>query len=67
MKKTKKNKPVSTTISNNTFTGIHWDAEALESVNMVAKAVLNMTELFRSQHIQIDSLLRIQDNKPNKK
>ena len=72
MKATKKQKKANvtpTTISNNTFTGVHWDAEAIESVNMVAKAVLNLTELFRAQNIQIDSMIKVEsNNKPlNKK
>jgi hypothetical protein len=67
MKKTKKTKktneePITTTISNNTFTGVHWDANAVESVSMVAKGLLNLSELFRSQNIQIDSMLRINNS-----
>jgi hypothetical protein len=63
------NKQKGTTISNNTFTGVHWDANAVESVSMVAQGLLNLTELFRSQNIQIDSMLKINTDLPevNKK
>lgn len=68
-KKQTKNEPITTTISNNTFTGVHWDADAVESVNMVAKGLLNLSELFKSQNIHIDSLLNINKDLPkiNKK
>lgn len=68
MKKLKDEK-LSTTVSNNTFTGVHWDATAVESVSMVAQGLLNLTELFRSQNIQIDSMLKINASSPktNKK
>jgi hypothetical protein len=48
-----------TVISNNTFTGVHWDAEATESVYFVAKGLFNLSELFRCQNIKIDSMLKI--------
>jgi hypothetical protein len=53
-----------TTISNNTFTGVHWDAAAIEAVTIVAQGLLNLTEVFKSQNIKIGSLLYIEsDNK----
>jgi len=58
MKKTKKSTK-GTKVCNNTFTGVHWDAEATESVYLVAKGLLNLTELFKSQNIQIESMLKI--------
>jgi hypothetical protein len=71
LKKIKKaeKRPQGTTISNSTFTGVHWDAEAIESVSMVAKGLLNLTEIFKSQNIHIDSMLRINTDLPktNKK
>lgn len=42
------------------FTGVHWDAKATETVQTVAKALLNLTELFRAQHIQIDSMVKFE-------
>jgi hypothetical protein len=64
MKKVEKEEPITTTISNNTFTGVHWDAQAVESVSMVAKGLLNLTELFKSQNIQINSMLKINPDLP---
>lgn len=40
-------------ISNCNFTGVHWDTKALESVEITARALLNLTELFKSQNIQV--------------
>jgi len=69
VKKVEKKEPITTTISNNTFTGVHWDAQAIESVSMVAKGLLNLSELFRTQNIHIDSMLKINTDLPkiNKK
>jgi len=60
-----KEKP-SVTISNNTFTGVHWDKQAVEAVKMVAealiinsKAIVNMTNLFHAQNITIESMLKV--------
>ena len=54
-----------TNITNNTFTGIKWDGEALEAVNIVAMALLNMTELFKSQNIEIECLLKLEPANDN--
>lgn len=43
-------------IQNNTFIGVQWDANAIEAVNNVSKALLNMTELFKSQNIKIEMI-----------
>lgn len=48
-----------TNITNSTFTGVKWDGQALEAVNIVAMALLNMTELFKSQNIEIECLLKV--------
>jgi hypothetical protein len=46
-----------TVISNNTFTStVEWDEKSTESINLVAKALLNITELFKSQNIEICAL-----------
>ena len=50
-------------IENSNFYGVKWDAEALESVQTVAKALLNLTELFRSQNIHIDAVVKINPDK----
>ena len=56
----KKEQP-QTIISNNTFTGVHWDAKAIETVEIVAKGLLNLTELFKTQNVTIEALLKIKD------
>jgi len=38
------------------------DGQAIEAVNNVAKALLNLTKLFNSQHIHIDGLLSIKNS-----
>lgn len=53
--------PIGNVISHNTFNGVVWDGQAIEAINNTAKALLNITELFKSQNIQIDSLLKISD------
>lgn len=52
-----------TTVSNCNFYGVHWDAKAIESVHTTAKALLNLTELFKSQNINIHSMLYIEHDK----
>lgn len=47
------------TVSDNLFIGVQWDAKAIEGVNFVAQALLNLTELYKSQNIIIDSMLEI--------
>jgi hypothetical protein len=59
MKKQSKNE-----IFNNTFIGVQWDAKSIETVEIVARALLNLTELFISQNIQIESLLKIDNKNP---
>ena len=56
MKKLKR-QPI--TITGNTFTGVHWDKEATEAVVITARALLNLTELFKSTNINIEALLKI--------
>jgi hypothetical protein len=50
-----------TTISNNIFQGVVWDAKAVEAIQTVASALLNLTEIFKTQNIQIEALLKIED------
>ena len=42
------------------FMGVKWDEPALESVKVVAQALLNLTKLFISSNIQIDCLLKVE-------
>jgi hypothetical protein len=64
-KKVKK-EPASTVISNNTFTGVHWDKDATVTVQTVADALLvnakalhNLATLFYTQNIQIETMLKL--------
>ena len=52
------------TINNCNFIGVQYDETTLETIHTVAKSLLNLTELFRSQNIHIDCLLKI-DNAEN--
>jgi len=53
-------------IQNCNFTGIDWESDALQAVQTtinalqtVANSLCNLTEFFRSQHINIECLLKI--------
>jgi hypothetical protein len=60
-KKHKKTKiaPVSNIITGYTFQGVVWDQSSLEVVKIVAQGLTNLTELFKSQNVNIESLLKI--------
>ncbi len=49
-----------TLITNCNFYGVQWDAKAVQSVQTVAEALLNLTKLFASQSVQIDAMLKIE-------
>lgn len=56
----KKQIPESTnSISHCNLTAVQWDGKALESVQTVAKGLLNLTELFKSQNINIEAMIKI--------
>lgn len=57
-KKTQKPEP-GITIDNCQFYGVKWDIESLEVLKTVARGLTNLTELFRSQNVTINSLLSI--------
>lgn len=62
MKKTKKAEevqPVTASISNCNFAAVHWDKPALEVVQTVATALLKLTELFRSQGVTVETMVKI--------
>ena len=46
------------------FYGVKWDGDAIEAVNNVAEALLNLTELFKTQGIEIECLLKIGPDSP---
>lgn len=56
-----------TNISNCNFHGVQWDATAIKTVQTVADALLNITKLFSSQNIQIDTLLKISGDRVSEK
>jgi hypothetical protein len=47
-----------TLITNCNFYGIKWEKEALETLQTVAEALLNLTKVFASTNVQIDCLLK---------
>ena len=55
-----------TTIKNNMFQGVVWDGEAVEAVNNIAKALLNLTEVLNSQHVNI-TMLKVNSDLPEGK
>lgn len=50
-------------IQGNTFNGVHWDADAVQTVQTVATALLNLTELFKSQNVTIDAMIKVSECK----
>lgn len=48
------------TITNCNFEAKVWDDKAVEAINTVAKALLNLTELFKSQNITIESMVKFE-------
>lgn len=44
------------TVKNCTFYGQSWDKESLRSLNDVAKALLNITEIYKGTNIQVTAL-----------
>lgn len=53
----------SNVITNNVFNGVVWDESSVEVLMVVAKALLNLTEVFKSQNIKIESLLKVESPK----
>lgn len=58
-KKPEKKMPPHTEISGNTFIGVQWDGQAIEAVCATARALEKLTQLFRSQNIQIDAMIKV--------
>ena len=65
-KKRKNKAKVSASISDCQFYGVKWDGESLEVIKNVSQGLKNLTELFKSQNIEIKSLLTI-GSEPAKK
>lgn len=56
------------TIKDSTFNGVVWGAKATKAVVIAAKALLNITELFKSQNITLESMVKIEsENLPSGK
>jgi len=51
-----------TTVTNSNFVGVQWDGKSIEVLQTVAQGLLNLTEVFKSQNISIECLLKIQDS-----
>lgn len=45
------------------FIGVSWDKATLATIQTVAQGLLNLTELFKSQNIEIECLLKVGDVK----
>jgi len=54
-------------ISNCNFSGVKWDEKAIDAVNDIAKALLNMTRLFSIQNIEMDCFVKVDTVKRSKK
>jgi hypothetical protein len=56
---------MSTKIENSNFTGsnveVYWDGDGSKAVLVVAEALRNLTELFKSQNFVIEPLIVIKD------
>ncbi len=51
---------MNTKISNCTiFNGIKWDGLGIETLNTAAKALLNITELFKAQQVTVEAGIKI--------
>ena len=68
----KREKPT-TNIENCEFYGVKWDAKAIESVKIVAEALKEngialskLADVFKSQNIQIEALIKIDQDKEAK-
>lgn len=55
----KQKKEIPVVVQDCHFQGVVWDGKAIQAIEHVAKALLNLTEVFKSQHIQIDSMLYV--------
>ena len=51
--------PSGHTIKNCTFTGVHWDRDAVRAVETVAVGLKNLTELFKNQRVEMESMIKI--------
>jgi hypothetical protein len=55
----KENTYMSIEITGCIFNGVAWDGESGEAIINVSRALLNMTEFFKSCNIEIDAMLKV--------
>jgi len=55
----KKEKPIWMTMNNCSFVWVNRDWQAIDSINNISKAILNLTELFKSQKIEIETMVKV--------
>lgn len=48
-------------INNCNFEAVVWDKKAVESIQTVAQALLNLTELFKTTNVTIECLLKLEN------
>jgi hypothetical protein len=58
-KKPEKKPQPKTEITGCTLIGVQWDGQAIEAVCATARALENLTQLFRSQNIRIDAMIKV--------
>jgi hypothetical protein len=68
--KTAKSAEPTTRIENSEFYGVRWDAQAVSAIQTVADGLLanaqalgKLAEVFKSQNINIECLIKIEGNK----
>ena len=59
-------KKAGTSVTDCNFVGVKFDGQAIHSIDKVAQALLNITELFKAQNIHIDAMLSVSSDGPAK-
>lgn len=69
-KKSKVIEPNHTNINNCTFTGVQWDAKAVDAVTKIAdgliqnaKGLTTLAEVLKASNVTIETMLKIEGNK----
>lgn len=69
-KKSKAVEPNHTNISNCTFTGVQWDAKAVDTVTKIADGLIQnakgltvLAEVLKASNVTIETMLKIEGNK----
>lgn len=53
-------------IQNCRFAAVEWDKAALETLQTVARGLANLTELFKSQNVTVEAMIRVGQEGPPK-